>query len=45
MEPVFTENFNDFRIFIFVLSLIGARGSLVVKALCYKPDDRGFDTR
>jgi hypothetical protein len=23
----------------------GARGSLVVKALCYKPEGRGFDTR
>jgi hypothetical protein len=22
-----------------------ARGSLVVKALCYKPEGRGFDTR
>jgi hypothetical protein len=24
---------------------LGALGSLVVKALCYKPEDRGFDTR
>jgi hypothetical protein len=23
----------------------GARGSVVVKALCYKPEDRGFETR
>jgi hypothetical protein len=23
----------------------GARGSVVVKALCYKPDGRGFDSR
>jgi hypothetical protein len=23
----------------------GARGSVVVKALCYKPEDRGYDTR
>jgi hypothetical protein len=23
---------------------IGARGSLVVKALCYKPEGRGFET-
>jgi hypothetical protein len=22
----------------------GARGSVVVKALCYKPEGRGFDT-
>jgi hypothetical protein len=25
--------------------LFGARGSVVVKALCYKPEARGFDTR
>jgi hypothetical protein len=24
---------------------IGARGSIVVKPLCYKPEGRGFDTR
>jgi hypothetical protein len=24
---------------------IGACGSVVVKALCYKPEGRGFDTR
>jgi hypothetical protein len=24
---------------------LGARGSVVVKALCYKPDGRGFDNR
>jgi hypothetical protein len=23
----------------------GALGSIVVKALCYKPEGRGFDTR
>jgi hypothetical protein len=23
----------------------GARGSVVVEALCYKPEDRGFETR
>jgi hypothetical protein len=23
----------------------GVRGSVVVKALCYKPERRGFDTR
>jgi hypothetical protein len=23
----------------------GARGCVVVKALCYKPEDRGFETR
>jgi hypothetical protein len=25
--------------------MCGARGSIVVKALCYKPEGRGFDTR
>jgi hypothetical protein len=24
---------------------LGAHGSIVVKALCYKPESRGFDTR
>jgi hypothetical protein len=24
---------------------IGARGSVVVKAICYKPEGRGFETR
>jgi hypothetical protein len=24
---------------------LGARGSVVVKALCYKPEGRGFETR
>jgi hypothetical protein len=24
---------------------VGARGSVVVKALCYKPEGRGFDSR
>jgi hypothetical protein len=24
---------------------LGARGSVVVKALCYKPESRGFDIR
>jgi hypothetical protein len=27
------------------LYLSAARGSVVVKALCYKPEGRGFDTR
>jgi hypothetical protein len=28
-----------------VLLYIGARGGVVVKALCYKPAGRGFDSR
>jgi hypothetical protein len=35
--------------FIAIISVIimdkGARGSAVVKALCYKPEGRWFDTR
>jgi hypothetical protein len=27
------------------LGEVGARGSVVVKALCYKPEGRGFDSR
>jgi hypothetical protein len=33
-------------LFIYLLIVyLGARGSVVVKALCYKPEGRGFDTR
>jgi hypothetical protein len=28
-----------------IMSRRSARGSVVVKALCYKPEGRGFDTR
>jgi hypothetical protein len=28
-----------------ILTIFVAHGSVVVKALCYKPDGRGFDTR
>jgi hypothetical protein len=28
-----------------IFNTLGARGSVVVKALCYKPESRGFDTR
>jgi hypothetical protein len=27
------------------LTVVGARCSVVVKALCYKPEGRGFETR
>jgi hypothetical protein len=39
--------FFCFRIIPFIgfLICILARGSVVVKALCYKPEGRGFDTR
>jgi hypothetical protein len=29
----------------YVYYILGARGSVVVKALCYKPESRGFDSR
>jgi hypothetical protein len=28
-----------------IITVMGARGSVVVKALCYKPEGRGFDAR
>jgi hypothetical protein len=34
-----------FLIFEFYRLMMGARVSVVVKALCYKPEGRGFDTR
>jgi hypothetical protein len=30
---------------LFILSSMGARGSLVVEVLCYKPEGHGFITR
>jgi hypothetical protein len=40
----------QFELFFFielelVLLWLGARGSVVLKALCYKPEGRGFDIR
>jgi hypothetical protein len=32
-------------LFAICTSTFGARGSVVVMALCYKPEGRGFDTR
>jgi hypothetical protein len=29
----------------FIYRIWGARGGVVVKALCYKPEGRGFDSR
>jgi hypothetical protein len=31
-----------YSVYVFAL---GTRGSVVVKALCYKPEGRGFETR
>jgi hypothetical protein len=33
------------RINVDLCKVEGARGSVVVKALCYKPEGRGFDIR
>jgi hypothetical protein len=35
---------HRFEVYIFMYVFIGAHGSLVVKALCYKPEGRGFET-
>jgi hypothetical protein len=36
----------DAKVFFYLLQKIyGVRGSVVVKALCYKPEGRGFDSR
>jgi hypothetical protein len=32
-------------IIIIIINNNGVRGSVVVKTLCYKPEDRGFDSR
>jgi hypothetical protein len=37
--------YGDSYTFYFFTFYIGARGSVVVKALCYKPEGRGFETR
>jgi hypothetical protein len=33
------------EVILFLYMTTGARGSVVVEALCYKPEGRGFDTR
>jgi hypothetical protein len=30
---------------VIIYIVLGARRSVVVKALCYEPEDRGFETR
>jgi hypothetical protein len=37
--------YPDLDFFENIGSISGARGSIVVKALCYKPEGRGFETR
>jgi hypothetical protein len=38
------EELRRYSLFCHVIMVIGARSSVVVKALCYKPEGRGFDT-
>jgi hypothetical protein len=38
------QNFAGALKFATVSVEVGARGSVVVKALCYKPEGRGFET-
>jgi hypothetical protein len=40
-----TECRLDLRIYCMYISKMGACSSIVVKALCYKPEGRGFKTR
>jgi hypothetical protein len=41
----FTSPLIALRVFLKDYKKIGARGSVVVEALCYKPEGLGFDTR
>jgi hypothetical protein len=38
-------NETDFKKYMFTVNDREARGIIVVKALCYKPEGCGFDTR
>jgi hypothetical protein len=45
-SQVTTKGFRAIIIIIIIIIIImGARGSVVVKALCCKPDGRGFKSR
>jgi hypothetical protein len=37
--------FASLKFFCASCNVHGVRGSVVVKALCYKPEGRGFDSR
>jgi hypothetical protein len=37
--------FRQNLLFVFLDILAGASSSVVVEALCYKPEDRGFETQ
>jgi hypothetical protein len=43
-----TCDYNIYKVVLYNLTYVflgGALGSVVIKALCYKPEGRGFDTR
>jgi hypothetical protein len=42
---VYTNNFQRPYNSTYYVIVLGARGSVVVKALCYKPEGRAFETR
>jgi hypothetical protein len=44
----FTVTFPSFILIVLIdvkLIIVGARGSVVVEAICYKPEGRGFKSR
>jgi hypothetical protein len=42
VRAILGSHVNNYDINLYIM---GARGSVVVKALCYKPEGRGFETR
>jgi hypothetical protein len=42
---MFHNGVQQIAFLAFLTEYIGARGSVVVKALCYKPEGHGFETR
>ena len=42
---VFSERYDRYILYTFIIYRVGARGGVVVKALRYKPVGRGFDSR
>jgi hypothetical protein len=43
--PTFVGTASDYNIMTGTSFVVGARGSVVVKALCCKPEGLGFDSR
>jgi hypothetical protein len=43
---LYGERLNSMKVIVTSVGLtFGTRGTVVLKALCYKPEDRGFETR